>query len=129
MPVQSPGWKPHLPTTAAPPVRAGSMDQVMGVSWKSGQAFLAQAFEMPGQAWGKRRSPVLPSEFFPQPTFRQRAARPGDLALARCGVRDRAVPPVGVSHDWLRGSALLLPTVALPMLALPDLRPHPPTPP
>ena len=54
----------------------------------SGLVFLAQAFEMPGQAWGKQRSPVLPSEFFPQPTFRQRSACPGDLALARCGVRD-----------------------------------------
>src|SRR5205823_14618166 len=115
-------------TTAAPPVRAGSVDQVTVASWTSGLVFHAQAFEMSCQAWGKRRSPVLPSEFFPQPTFRQRAACPGDLALARCGVRDRAVPPVGVSHDWLRGNVLLLPTVALPMQALPDLRPHRPTP-
>jgi hypothetical protein len=32
-----------------------------------------------------------------------------------------------VEHDWLRGNVLPLPTVALPMRALPDRRPHPPT--
>ena len=42
-------------------------------------------------------------------------------------MRDRDILPVEVSYDWLRGSVLLLPTVALPMQALPDLRQHPPT--
>src|SRR6266568_2194045 len=105
------------------------MDQVTVAPRTTGRVFLAQALVgwMSCKAWGKRRSPLLPSEFFPQPIFRQRSARRGDLALARCGVHDRDVPPVGAAHDWLRGSVVLLPTVALPMRALPDLQPHRPT--
>ena len=80
---------------------------------------------MSSHAWRKLRSPVLPSYFFPETTFQQRPALRGDVLLARCGVRERAVQPVGVSHDWLRGSVLLLPRVALPILALPDLRQYP----
>src|SRR5207248_6920661 len=104
-PAQSPRWKPHLLTTAAPPVRAGSMDQVAVASHRLGAkvvelcgmdpcgcpgVFLAQAFEleMSCQTWAKLRSPLLPSCFFPRPTFRQRSVCRGDLALARCGVRD-----------------------------------------
>src|SRR5207249_1547180 len=64
---------------------------------------------MSSHAWGELRSPVLPSFFFPQPTFLQRPAHRGDVLLARCGVRDHDVQPVGALHYWLHGSVLLLP--------------------
>ncbi len=51
----------------------------------------------------------------------------GDVLLARCGVRDRDVQPVGALYYWLHGGVLLRPIVPLPMRALPELRQHPPT--
>src|SRR6266849_3364552 len=68
---QSPGWKPHLLTTSAPPVRVGSRDQVKVVPWTSDRVFLAQVLEgwrsSPG--WGKLRSPLLPSRALPSPQW------------------------------------------------------------
>src|SRR2546425_228288 len=77
-PAQSPGWKPQLLTTAAPPVRGHSRDRVQVaphcvgarvVEWhRMGPygcpgVFLVRAFEvwMSSRAWGKLRLPALPS--------------------------------------------------------------------